>query len=82
MTLCFSQNKDQALVDPAGVFNACANRIWNLDPFPQLNACAKDNSDWFKNIFLLAKRRTENNYPALTSCTSFDAVHPIFPFFN
>lgn len=50
------------------VLNSCTNKVWVLDPFPQLEECANDQSEEGFNIYLKMKAKTDNNYPDLTSC--------------
>lgn len=67
LALCFFQNEN-ALTDPAEVFNICVDHIWLIDPFVELEVCATQNTQEMIDIFLKAKEKTENNSPILTSC--------------
>ncbi len=65
---CFftSSGTSDWATDPLGAALSCSSRLSPLDSWPQLWRCAVDASQ--QSLMLEMRDRTENNYPALSTC--------------
>ncbi len=55
--ICFF-DQEEWQSDPGQAGNVCADKVWFLDPWPQIFVCATQNSQENINIFLKMRDRT------------------------